>query len=55
MRIDLISWLSADDPVQFLGDALADGFRRCVECSRLFDLSDETDSAEWHYGHDCEV
>ena len=27
----------------------------CNECGRVFDLSDETDAAEWHYGHDCEV
>lgn len=26
----------------------------CPECGRIFDLWDETDSAEWHYGHDCE-
>lgn len=27
----------------------------CVECSRVFDMFDETDAEEWHYGHDCEV
>jgi hypothetical protein len=27
---------------------------RCVECFRVFDLLDETDSQEWAYGHDCE-
>lgn len=27
---------------------------RCCECGRVFDLSDETDAEEWHYGHDCE-
>ena len=27
----------------------------CVECDRVFDLTEETDSAEWHYGHDCEA
>ena len=27
----------------------------CVECDRWFLMSDETDSNEWHYGHDCEV
>jgi len=26
----------------------------CPECGRKFDLTDETDAAEWHYGHDCE-
>lgn len=30
-------------------------YRKCVECERVFDLSKEDDSAEWHYGHDCEV
>lgn len=30
-------------------------YRKCAECNRVFDLTKETDSAEWHYGHDCEV
>lgn len=28
---------------------------KCCECGRVFDLSDETDAEEWHYGHDCEA
>ncbi len=28
---------------------------QCPECDRIFDLLDETDAAEWAYGHDCEV
>ena len=28
---------------------------KCPECGREFDLLDETDAAEWAYGHDCEV
>ena len=28
---------------------------KCVECSRVFNLLDEADAEEWHYGHDCEV
>ena len=28
--------------------------RVCVECERIFDLTDATDAAEWYYGHDCE-
>lgn len=27
---------------------------RCPECSRVFDLFDDTDADEWAYGHDCE-
>jgi hypothetical protein len=27
----------------------------CVECGRLFDLSQDLDAQEWAYGHDCEV
>ena len=27
----------------------------CPECDRVFDLTEETNSAEWHYGHDCEA
>lgn len=27
---------------------------QCIECNRVFDLLDETDAAEWYYGHDCE-
>lgn len=28
--------------------------KTCVECGREFDLYNETDAAEWYYGHDCE-
>lgn len=28
---------------------------KCVECERIFDLTDEVDAEEWAYGHDCEV
>lgn len=28
---------------------------KCVECERVFDLLNEDDANEWHYGHDCEV
>lgn len=28
--------------------------RRCPECGRVFDLTDETDAAEFADGHDCE-
>jgi hypothetical protein len=28
--------------------------RKCVECGRVFDLTDEDDATEWFYGHDCE-
>lgn len=27
----------------------------CVECNRVFDMFDEIDAEEWHYGHDCEA
>ncbi len=27
---------------------------RCPECGRVFDLTSETDTQEWFYGHDCE-
>ena len=27
---------------------------RCPECGRVFDLANEADANEWHYGHDCE-
>lgn len=29
--------------------------RTCPECGRVFDLTNEDDAAEWHYGHDCEA
>jgi hypothetical protein len=29
--------------------------KTCYECDREFDLHDETDTQEWHYGHDCEA
>lgn len=28
--------------------------RRCPECDRTFDLTNEDDAEEWAYGHDCE-
>ena len=28
---------------------------QCPECGRVFDLTDETDAAEWACGHDCEA
>lgn len=27
---------------------------KCVECARIFDLTNESDSQEWYFGHDCE-
>jgi hypothetical protein len=27
---------------------------KCPECGRVFDLTDEDDAGEFHYGHDCE-
>ena len=29
--------------------------RVCDECDRIFDLADDDDAQEWHFGHDCEV
>ena len=28
---------------------------QCVECERVFDLTDEDEAGEWFYGHDCEA
>lgn len=28
--------------------------RECIECGRMFDMLDNVDAEEWHYGHDCE-
>ena len=25
----------------------------CVECERVFDMTDEVDAEEYIYGHDC--
>jgi hypothetical protein len=27
---------------------------KCVECDRVFDLTNEDQASEWFYGHDCE-
>lgn len=27
----------------------------CVECGRVFDLTDDTEADEWYNGHDCEA
>lgn len=45
--------LTSNDPVGTLTQAITGP--KCVECGRVFDLSDETDAQEWHYGHDCEA
>lgn len=40
-----------------IGDAMKAGRvreARCVECDRVFDLTDASQSKEWFYGHDCE-
>jgi hypothetical protein len=29
--------------------------RKCPECNRVFDLTNENDANEWGYGHDCEA
>lgn len=26
----------------------------CIECERVFDLTNEEDAQEFFYGHDCE-
>jgi len=26
----------------------------CVECNRTFDMTNEIESNEWSFGHDCE-
>jgi len=28
---------------------------QCVECERVFDLTNSDDQEEWTYGHDCEA
>lgn len=28
---------------------------QCLECDRVFDLTDEDEASEFHYGHDCEA
>jgi hypothetical protein len=45
------------DPVDQLNaaiESLCMPIARCVECGRVFNLLDDTDSAEYYYGHDCE-
>jgi len=29
--------------------------RKCGECSRVFDMTNDIDAQEWAYGHDCEA
>ena len=42
--IDKMTWLLRED-IQ----------PTCVECHRTFDLTDEEDANEFHYGHDSET
>lgn len=37
------------------GPVRAYRYHKCRECGRRFDLTDETDLAEWEFGHDCEA
>lgn len=37
-----------------MDDPKINSIRVCRECHRKFDMFDEDDAAEWHYGHDCE-
>jgi hypothetical protein len=30
-------------------------YRTCVECERVFDMTNTVDSNEWSFGHDCEA
>lgn len=30
-------------------------YRKCAECERTFDMSNDNDASEWFAGHDCEV
>lgn len=46
---------AATNPIPPAPQPMINWFRRCVECGRVFDLQNETDEAEWHYGHDCEA
>jgi len=27
---------------------------KCIECGRVFDLTNSEDEADWSFGHDCE-
>ena len=29
--------------------------KKCCECESEFDMLNEIDAQEWHYGHDCEA
>jgi ribosomal protein L37AE/L43A len=37
-----------------LQEFVESSYRTCRECDRKFDVYNEDDMAEWHYGHDCE-
>ena len=38
---------------EFINDLVDQQILQCFECGRKFDLMDEEQSSEWHYGHDC--
>jgi tRNA(Ile)-lysidine synthase TilS/MesJ len=40
---------------EFINDLVDQQILQCFECGRKFDLMDEEQSSEWHYGHDCEA
>jgi phage FluMu protein Com len=38
-----------------IGFEIATKLKRCVECNKVFNLADPTDSEMYAYGHDCEA
>ena len=34
---------------------MAIGIAKCLDCGRVFDLTNEAEANEWFHGHDCEV
>jgi len=40
--------------MEVIAGVKAQSTARCLECGRVFDLFDETDAAEFFFGHDCE-
>lgn len=41
-------------PLDHAQDVVVSMTKKCPECGRKFDLSNEDEAAEWSYGHDCE-
>lgn len=45
----------AQDMMGRIQEIMGSYIKKCVECEREFDMTDEQDVIEYSFGHDCEA